>query len=264
LKYEGLRENEAVAWVEERLQALEYTEFSDRLTDNFAEIQRVMAYAVNAVWTNNGYQKDPALSETKLKAAVNAWGKRGFRLHDPTTWHKHKQAVVPELKLAWTACLLHLIPELVEIAHCSHDQAKIFMEKVLAFVECNNELAESMVGKLLEEVGIKGQSRKKQYDVWRFVMDKSLMIKQKNYFADKETGYRHGNFYICAAGIRFDEDVSHTPHTVSMLYLSLNVAPVNSSSDDWVDLVMEGRRLACERRYRERLRQLRMLFSRAA
>src|SRR5262249_8867283 len=118
LKYEGLSSDEAVEWVEDRLQALKYTEFSDRLTDNFEELQRVMAFAVDAVWTNNGYQKDPVTSEAKLKAAVAAWSKKGFRLHDPATWHNHKQAVVPELKLVWTASLLGLIPELVPIAHC--------------------------------------------------------------------------------------------------------------------------------------------------
>ena len=158
LKYEGLSSDEAVAWVEDRLQALKYTEFSDRLTDDFGELQRVTAFAVDAVWKNNGYQKDPVTSEAKLKAAVEAWSRRGFKLHDPATWDKHKQAVVPELKLVWTASLLALVPELVEVAHCSHDQAKRFIEKVLAFVECNNELAESMVGRLLEEVGIKGRS----------------------------------------------------------------------------------------------------------
>src|SRR5262249_56050519 len=42
LKFEGLSSDDAVAWVEDRLQALEYTAFSDRLTDNFEEIQRVM------------------------------------------------------------------------------------------------------------------------------------------------------------------------------------------------------------------------------
>ena len=36
-----------------------YTEFTDRLTDNFEELQRVTAFAVEAVWKNNGYQKDP-------------------------------------------------------------------------------------------------------------------------------------------------------------------------------------------------------------
>jgi hypothetical protein len=265
LKYEGLSSDEAVAWVEERLQALEYIEFSDRLTDNFGELQRVMAFAVDAVWKNNGYQKDPVLSEDKLRAAVETWSRRGFKLHDPTTWDNHKQAVVPELKLVWTADLLALIPELVDVAFCSYDQAKAFIEKVLSFVEANNELAESMVGKLLEEVGIKGRSRQKQHEVRKFLVDKGLLLKQKNYFSDKVTGYRHGNFYICGLGVRFEEEVvPHTPQTVSICYLSLNVTPLTRDSDDWLDLVMERRRLGCERRYRERSRQLNMLFSRAA
>src|SRR3954470_21205374 len=40
LKYEGLSSDEAVEWIEARLQALQYTAFSDRLADNFEEIQR--------------------------------------------------------------------------------------------------------------------------------------------------------------------------------------------------------------------------------
>jgi hypothetical protein len=264
LKFEGLSSEDAVAWVEDRLQALKYTEFSDRLTDNIAELQRVTAFAVDAVWKNNGYQKDPETSEAKLNAAVEAWSRRGFKLNDPATWHKHKQAVVPDLKLVWTASLLGLIPELVQIAHCDYDQAKVFIEKVLAFVECNNELAESMVGNLLEEVGIKGRSRQKQHDVRKLLVEKGLLLKQKNYFSDPDTGYRHGNFYICGPGVRFAESGPHTPHTVSTCYLSLKVTPVDATRDDWLDFVMEDRRLACDRRYRERLRQLNTLFSRAA
>jgi hypothetical protein len=72
LKYEGLSSDDAVAWVEDRLQALKYTEFSDRLTDNGEELQRVIAFAVDAVWKNNGSQQDLATSEAKLKAAVVA------------------------------------------------------------------------------------------------------------------------------------------------------------------------------------------------
>jgi hypothetical protein len=265
LKYEGLASDEAVAWVEDRLQALRSTEFSDRLTDNFEELQRVTAFAVDAVWKNNGYQKDPVTSEAKLKAAVAAWSRRGFKLHDPATWDKHKQAVVPELKLAWTAELLALIPELATVAYATHEQAKVFIETVLAFVEANNELAESMVGNLLEEVGIKGRSRQKQHDVRKLLVDKALLFKQKNYFSDPDTGYRHGNFYICGPGVRFEEKaIPHTPHTVSICYLSLEVTPVDATSDDWLDFVMESRRLACDRRYRERLRPLNLLFSRAA
>jgi hypothetical protein len=172
--------------------------------------------------------------------------------------------VVPELKLVWTAELLALVPEVEKTAYCSHDQAKVFIEKVLAFVEANNELAESMVGRLLEEVGIKGKCRQKQHDVRKLLVDKGLLLKEKNYFSDKSTGYRHGNFYICGAGVRFEESGPHTHTPVSISYLSLAVTPLDSTSDDWLDFVMESRRLTCDRRYRERLRQLNMRFSRAA
>ena len=223
-----------------------------------------MAYAVDAVWKDNGYQKDPAASEAKLKVAVEAWSRRGFKLRDPATSHKHKQAVVPDLKPVWTAELLALIPELVRLAHCDHDQAKAFIEKTLAFVECNNELAESMVGRLLEEVGVKGRCRQKQHDVRKLLAEKGLLLKQKNYFSDKATGYRHGNFYVCGPGVAFEESRPHTHTPVSICYLPVAVSPVDSSSDGWLDFVIEGRRLACDRRYRERPRQLNMVFSRAA
>jgi hypothetical protein len=254
LKYEGLSSDEAVAWIEDRLQALEYTDFSDRLTDNFEELQRVMAFAVDAVWRNNGYQRDSAMSDVKLKATVEAWSNRGFYLHDPATWENHKQA---ELKLVWTAPLLALVPELAALAHTSDDLAKVFMEKVLAFVEAHNELAESMVGNLLEEAGIKGRSRQKQHDVRKFLVEKGLLVKQKNYFKDPNSNYRHGNFYICGSGVRFEQEaVSHTTHTVSICYLSLEETSIESDSEDWLDLVMESRRLTCDSRYWERLRQL--------
>jgi hypothetical protein len=54
---------------------------------------------------------------------------------------------------------------------------------------------------------------------------------------------------------------NHTP--VSICYLSVDVTSLDPTRDDWLDFVMEGRRLACDRRYRERLRQLNRLFSRA-
>ena len=72
LKYEGLSSDDAVAWVEDRLQALKCTVFSDHLTDNGEELQRVIAFAVDAVWKNNGSQQDLVTSEAKLKAAVVA------------------------------------------------------------------------------------------------------------------------------------------------------------------------------------------------
>jgi hypothetical protein len=264
LKYEGLARDEAVTWVEDRLQALKYTKFSNRLTDNFEELQRVMTYAAEAVWTNNGYQKDPAQSEVKLKASVEAWCRRGFYLHDPDTWHQHQQAVVPELKLVWSADLLAVVPDLAALAHTTHEQVKIFLEKVLVFVETHNELAESVVGNLLEVSGIKGRSRQKQHDVRQFLVDQGLLYKQKNYYNDAATGYRHGNFYICGLQVTF-EGVGSPPHThVSIYYLSLEEDEVPISDEDLLELLMERRRLDCDSRHRERLRQSRPPLLRAA
>jgi hypothetical protein len=50
--------------------------------------------------------------------------------------------------------------------------------------------------------------------VINLAVDKGLLLKQKNYFSDKTTGYRHGNFYICRPGVRFEESVPHTTHCI--------------------------------------------------
>jgi hypothetical protein len=121
-----------------------------------------------------------------------------------------------------------------------------------------------MVGRLLEECGIKGRSRQKQHDVRKFLVDKGLLIKQRNYYSDPATGYRHGNFYVCGPGVRFGGPVSHTPPPVSICYPSLTEEVDDLTSEEWLDLVMEARRLACDGRYRARLRRLKLLFARAA
>jgi WD40 repeat protein len=50
---------------------------------------------------------------------------------------------------------------------------------------------------------------------------------------------------------------------VSFRYLSVTVTPVGLTSPDRLAVVREDSRWACERRYRERLRPLTMLLSRA-
>jgi hypothetical protein len=196
-----------VDWVEERLQALHFKEFSDRLTDDFGEIQRVMAYALEAVWRDNSYQKDPESSERKLQASVEAWSRKGFRLHDPSTWQRHEPVAVPDYKLVRTSDLLDVVPELVSVAHTTADQAKILLEKVLAFVQGHSELAESMVGRLLQASGIKGRSRQKQHDVRKLLVERGLLVKQFNYFQDQVTGYRPGNSYVSGLAVRFEHEV---------------------------------------------------------
>jgi hypothetical protein len=45
---------------------------------------------------------------------------------------------------------------------------------------------------------------------------------------------------------------------------SFSEEPPVFTDDDWLELVMESRRLACDRRYRERRRQLNLLLRTAA
>jgi hypothetical protein len=268
LKHEGLEADQAEQWVEERLQALQYTGFSDRLTDDFAEVRRVTGYAVRAVWGGNGYQPDPRSSDAELRASVAAWDRKGFRLHDPATWLDRKPTADPALKLVWTAALLDLLPELARVARCDVDQARRLLEEVLAFVEAHNELAQSLVGRLLERVGVKGRSRQKQHEVRRFLVEKGLLVKRYNYYWDRATGYRHGNFYVCGAAVTFEHEAGaarvfasapHPPRIYS--YPSLGTG---LSEGDRLELVQEGRRLACEGRYRERIRRRKAALRAAA
>ncbi len=206
-----------------------------------------------------------------MKASVEAWSRKGFRLHDPNTWRNHEPAVNPALKLVWTAALLDLLPEFAAVAHCNQDQAKVLMEKVLAFLQSHNELAETMVGRLLEQAGIKGRSRQKQHDVRKSFVAKGLLVKKYNYFMDRATGYRHGNFYVCGWAVTFAHEVeagqvfAATQHTHRIYSdLSLDIEPECFTGDDWLELVMESRRLACDQRYQERLRQRRGMLRMAA
>src|SRR5262249_17317068 len=152
-------------------------------------------------------------------------------LHDPATWHLHKCADGPELKLIWTPLLLAFLPDLAVVAHCDQQKAKVFLESVLGWVERHSELSESMVGTLLEAAGMKGFSRQKQHDVRRLLADTGLILKQKNYFHDKTTGYCHGNFYICGLTVQFEEEATatahNTHHTVSIGYLSFYMEEEN-------------------------------------
>jgi hypothetical protein len=265
LKHEGLEADQAAEWVEERLQALKYTDFSDRLSEDFAEIQRVTGYAARAVWENNGYQGDPRSSDAKLAASVVAWDRKGFRLHDPGTWLARKPVANSSLRLEWTPALLGLLPGLARVARCDVDQARALLEKVLGFVEGHNELAESLVGRLLEQVGVKGRSRQKQHQVRRFLVGQGLLVKAHNYYWDRATGYRHGNFYACGAEVRFAheaEGIASTPHPPRIYsYPSLGTG---LSEEGRLELVLEGRRLACEGRFRETLRRRKAVFRAAA
>jgi hypothetical protein len=162
--------------------------------------------------------------------------------------------------------LLALLPEVAEVAYCTVEEARKALELLLGFVEENNEMSKSRVGRILEVCGINGKSGQKQHDVRKLLVERGLLIKAKNYFIDKATGYRHGNFYVCGSGVRFKEEdgqVSDTHPSVS-IHLSFVDEYESEPCLTEEEMVMERRLLACDWRYQRRSRLLFMEIRQAA
>lgn len=264
LKAEGMSRVEAEMWITQRLEGFKQTEFSDRLTDDPEELFRVLGHKLDRIWTDNGYQLDAALSDMKLKESVRAWTKKGFQLSDPETWDR---AQLCGLLLVWTPRLYDLRHDVQNLTGCTPEQAKAFVELVLSFVHRKAELAYSMVGRLLTQVGIKGQSHARQGEIISLLRQGGFICKTHNHHNDNLTGYRHGAFYICGADVvHFEGEATttHTTHTVSIDYLPLEYEPLMTNAQEINDFLREGRRLEANRLYRERIRQLRRSLQTAA
>ncbi len=258
-KFEGMSESDAVDWIEDRLELLPDTSFSDRLTDNFDEVMRVVFATAKKIWACNGYQSDPETSSAKLQATVDAWRDRGFVLSDTETWENAEPLTKVKMKVSYP--VHHLVP-LAEILGVCVDKARKFLDALLLHVHTKNELALLYVGKFMEKAGIKGsKNQQKRVDVRQFLKEAGLLILQQRYYCDQATGYRHGDFFICGAAVQFTvtyrpkvmvaaEDTPGPP--VSISYLSEGEEPGCLDKDQITELVLEGRRLACESRFWEK------------
>ncbi len=255
-KAEGLSEQDAVDWIENRLELLPDTTFSDRLTDDFGEVMRVARATAQQIWACNGYQPDPETSNAKLRATVDAWRDRGFVLSDAETWENAEPLSKVKVKVSYP--VHHLVP-LAAILGVGVEKARAFLDALLLHVNTKNELALLYVGKFMEKAGIKGsKNQQKRVDVRQFLKDAGLLILQQRYFCDDATGYRHGDFFICGAAVQFaetcrlkvvvaNEDTPGPP--VSISYLSDGKETGCLDKDQIAELVLEGRRLACESRF---------------
>jgi hypothetical protein len=92
----------------------------------------------------------------------------------------------------------------------------------------------------MEKAGINASSQEKVYQVRKW-LEEHLITKMRNYFMDEETGYRHGNFYICLVSVRFEEE-RHPPVSILLSFFS-----------SVEDAILESRRLSCEANYRKRM-----------
>jgi hypothetical protein len=235
------------------------TSFSDRLSDNPAELERVMDYTLEAIIRNNGYQARPDES-TRIFLKIKKFCDRiGFVPSDSSTWatlDKH-EAFQPDLKLVWTPALAALIRVLAPILSCTMSQAKDFLKLFFAWVEEKNETSYTKVGPLMEQVGIAG-SNDNISAMFKIMTAQGFIEKVKNYgcFQDADGKVRrHGNFYINTAKIMFREQIGGEAfdqqgvHILYLLYLSF-------LSSDSCEYLLEYRRLMSEERYRRRIRAL--------
>jgi hypothetical protein len=231
------------------------TNFSDRLSDNPAELERVMGYTLEAIIKNNGYQRRPDES-TRIFMKIKKFCDRiGFVPSDPTTWAilDKQESFQPDLELVWTPELAALIRTLTPVLTCTMIQAKDFLKLFFAWVEARNETSYSKVVLLMNQVGISGHNDKVAA-MFKIMKAQGLIEKVKNHgqFQGDDGQVRtHGNFYVNTAKIVFREQIGGEAfdqqgiHNLYLLYLSF-------LSSDSCEYLLEYRRLILEERFRRR------------
>jgi hypothetical protein len=78
------------------------------------------------------------------------------------------------------------------------------------------------------------------------------MAKRFNYYHDPACGYSHGNFFVLDAGVCEAGDEKQEERKVS----TISLPGCFPDPDDQAKLVAELRRIECDRRFAQRLRQL--------
>jgi hypothetical protein len=235
------------------------TSFSDRLSDNPAELERVMDYTLEAIIKNNGYQARPDES-TRLFLKIKKFCDRiGFVPSDPSTWGTLDQheTFQPDMRLVFTPELAALVRTLAPILTCTLSQAKDFLKLFFAWVEARNESSYTKIAPLMEQVGIAG-SNDNISAMLKVMKAQGFIEKVKNhghYRDDDGKVRRHGTFYVNTAKVMFREQIGGEAfdqqgvHTLYLLYLSF-------LSSDACEYLLEYRRLMMEERYRRRIRAL--------
>jgi hypothetical protein len=215
--------------------------YSDRLSTNPGEFWRTEEYFESAIEDDNGYQDDGKASRAKLEATARRWTERGIDVIAYLRGQKElRDFSKPALKLVWTEELLALLLQLAKVAVCSQEQARWLLEVVLGHVEARNEMAISFLRRLMESVGINASSQEKKYRVRKW-LEEHLIVKVRNGYQDEDTGYSHGNFYVCRVSVRFEEE-QHPPVSILLSFFS-----------SVEEAILEYRRLNCEANYRKRI-----------
>jgi len=235
------------------------TSFSDRLSDNPGELERVLDYKLKAIINNNGYQPRPEESTRIFLNLKKFCDRIGFVPSDPDTWAviDKPHGFEPVLAIVWTPELARLVRELTPVLNCSMTQAKDLLKLVFNWIEAKNEMAYSIVGSLMNRVGIKAHNDKVR-DFLFALKRNGFVAKAKNYghFRDFDGQVRkHGNFYLNTSKVMFREQMGEDAinqqgtFILYLLYLSF-------LSSEYCEYLLELRRGVLDERFRRRIRDL--------
>ena len=243
------------------------TSFSDRLSDDPDELERVLDFTIAAVIKSNGYQPRPEESTRIFLNLKKFCDRIGFVPSDPDTWAviDEPHRFEPVLGVVWTPDLARLVRELTPVLHCSMAQAKEFLKLFFNWIEARNETAYSIVGLLMNRVGIKAHNDKVAA-FFAVMKGHGFIEKVKNYghFRDADGEVRqHGNFYVNTAKVVFREQMGNEAinqqgiQSLYLLYLSF-------LSSDYCEYLLEHRRLVLDDRFQRRILDLYGHIKRAA
>lgn len=177
---EDMERAEAVAYTHELLGMR--SEFKEKPVADRPKLSRMIEATADAIWRDNGYQRDPLGSLEIWSKVKVAWDRRGFKLSDPTTWDRVSRAVADDDRdLVWTAELLGLLPGLAEAARSDQEKARTLLRLVCIHIDRKGELSLSFLERVMAEAGIKAY-RNNAVRVRRFLEASGVIVLRKKGF----------------------------------------------------------------------------------
>jgi hypothetical protein len=217
--------------------------FSDRLSYDEAELDRANEYLLRQPLA---YQPDPERSRALWQAVAAYCAKIGWDIRDPDTWNARQRK-----PLRQTHALMALTAALALDQRCTEQEARALLERIADHVERKNELAYSLMRQFLGEAGIPATNTRAAR-VFRLLARAGFMAKRFNYYHDPACGYAHGNFFVLDAGLCEAGGKKEEEKEVS----TTSLPGCFPDPDDQAKLLAELRRIECDRRFAQRLRQL--------
>ncbi|MBV9123674.1 MAG: hypothetical protein JO112_09985, partial [Planctomycetes bacterium] len=233
--------------------------FSDRLSDDPGELERVLDYTIKAVIKGNGYQPRPEESTAIFLKLKKFCDRIGFVPSYPATWDEldKPHSFQPSLAVVWTPELARFVREIAPALNCTTAQAKDLLKLVFNWIEARSEMAYSICASLMNRAGIKAHNDKVAA-FFAALKREGFIEKAKNYghFRDTDGQVRkHGNFYVNTAKVVFRQQMGEEALNQQGVY-SLYLLYLSFLSSESCDFLLELRRVNVDQRFRRRVRDL--------